>query len=151
MIPAVLLMLVLGLGFALTQSGWLITALFVVAVLTLAYQRLSLWVFSLTFTLLLAAYTLVGQPTGVWKGVLWLLLAALWLLNLRPLRRALISGPFLAAYRKLLPSMSATGDATAVATSALGTLGDHGGPSGWTAVPSGGLADAPPPSGACQI
>lgn len=108
MIPAVLLMLVLGLGFALTQSGWLITALFVVAVLTLAYQRLSLWVFSLTFTLLLAAYTLVGQPTGVWKGVLWLLLAALWLLNLRPLRRALISGPFLAAYRKLLPSMSAT-------------------------------------------
>ena len=108
MIAVLSLMLLTGAAFAITQSGWLITALFLIAVLTLAYQRLSLWVFSLTFTLLLGAYTVVGHPTGIWKGVLWLLLAALWLLNVLPLRRALISGPFMAAYRKLLPSMSAT-------------------------------------------
>ncbi len=108
MIAVLLLMVLTGVAFAFTQSGWLITVLFVIAVLTLAYQRLSLWVFSLTFTVLLGAYTVVGHPTGIWKGVLWLLLAALWLLNVLPLRRALISGPFLAAYRKLLPSMSAT-------------------------------------------
>jgi acyl-CoA dehydrogenase len=108
MIAVLLLMLLTGAAFALTQSGWLITALFVIAVLTLAYQRLSLWVFSLTFTLLLGAYSVLGHPTGIWKGVLWLMLAALWLLNVLPLRRALLSGPFMAAYRKLLPSMSAT-------------------------------------------
>jgi acyl-CoA dehydrogenase len=108
MIAVLLLMVLTGVAFAFTQSGWLITVLFVIAVLTLAYQRLSLWVFSLTFTVLLGGYTVIGHPTGVWKGGLWLLLAALWLLNVLPLRRALISGPFMAAYRKLLPSMSAT-------------------------------------------
>ncbi len=36
------------------------------------------------------------------------MLAALWLLNVRPLRKALISGPFMRAYRRLLPSMSQT-------------------------------------------
>ena len=37
-----------------------------------------------------------------------MLLAALWLFNLRPLRKALISRPFLKAYMRLLPSMSQT-------------------------------------------
>ena len=41
------------------------------------------------FTLLLAGYTYIAPPAGVWKGFLWVLLAALWLFNLRPLRKAL--------------------------------------------------------------
>ena len=36
------------------------------------------------------------------------MLAALWLLNIRPLRKALITRPFMKAYMKLLPSMSQT-------------------------------------------
>ena len=48
MIPVLLLMLITGVAFALTQSGWLITALFVMAVLTLAYRRLSLLAFTAT-------------------------------------------------------------------------------------------------------
>jgi acyl-CoA dehydrogenase len=58
--------------------------------------------------LLLAAYVALGKPGGVWQGILWLLLAALWLFNVRPLRKALISRPFLKAYIKLLPAMSDT-------------------------------------------
>jgi len=44
----------------------------------------------------------------VWKGFLWVLLAALWLLNVRPLRKALITRPFMKTYLKLLPRMSQT-------------------------------------------
>jgi acyl-CoA dehydrogenase len=51
---------------------------------------------------------LLGNPGGIWQGSLWLLLALLWLLNLRPLRKALISRPFLRAYLRLLPTMSDT-------------------------------------------
>src|SRR4029077_9081007 len=84
---------------------------FIAAVLFLAYKRLSLLAFTTTFTVLLAAYTLWGghsAPAGVWKGFLWLLLVSLWLLNVRPLRKALITRPFMRAYLKLLPPMSQT-------------------------------------------
>ena len=91
--------------------GALITLVFVAAVLFLAYRRLSLLAFTATFTALLVAYTLLGAsgtPAGAWKGFLWLLLAGLWLLNLRPLRKAIITRPFMKAYLKLLPPMSQT-------------------------------------------
>ncbi|MBV8404595.1 MAG: acyl-CoA dehydrogenase [Gammaproteobacteria bacterium] len=87
------------------------TLLFVAALLFLAYRRLSLLAFTLTFTALLAAYTWLGAssaPAGLWKGFLWVLLAALWLLNVRPLRKALITRPFMKTYLKLLPRMSQT-------------------------------------------
>jgi acyl-CoA dehydrogenase len=93
------------------MTGALITLVFVAAVLFLAYRRLSLLAFTATFTALLAAYTLLGAsgtPAGAWKGFLWLLLAGLWLLNLRPLRKAIITRPFMKAYLKLLPAMSQT-------------------------------------------
>jgi acyl-CoA dehydrogenase len=112
MLGAVLsLVLVLAAAYALTQIGGVITLLFVAAVLFLAYRRLSLLVFTVTFTALLAAYTWLGAssaPAGVWKGFLWVLLAALWLLNVRPLRKALITRPFMKTYLKLLPRMSQT-------------------------------------------
>ncbi|HXA91733.1 MAG TPA: acyl-CoA dehydrogenase [Steroidobacteraceae bacterium] len=95
-------------AYAVTQVGGVITLLFIGAVLFLAYRRLSLLAFSVTFTLLLAAYTVLGAPAGLWKGFLWILLALLWLLNVRPLRKPLITRPFMRAYRRLLPSMSQT-------------------------------------------
>jgi acyl-CoA dehydrogenase len=105
------LILVVAAAYALTQIGGVITLLFIAAVLFLAYRRLSLLAFTATFTVLLAAYTGLGAsgaPAGVWKGLLWLLLALLWLLNVRPLRKALLTRPFMAAYLKLLPRMSQT-------------------------------------------
>ncbi len=107
-VAAIVLVVLLAVAFAYTQIGWLITAAFVVAALVLAYQRLSLRVYSLAFTVLLAIYTVFGHPAGLWKGALWVLLVALWLLNVRPLRKALISRPFLKSYLRLLPSMSNT-------------------------------------------
>jgi acyl-CoA dehydrogenase len=102
------LLVVLAAAYALTQVGGVITLAFVAAVLFLAYRRLSLLAFTVTFTVLLALYTTAGAPAGLWKGLLWVLLAGLWLLNVRPLRKALITRPFLGAYLKLLPSMSQT-------------------------------------------
>src|SRR6516165_70062 len=105
------LLVVLAAAYALTQIGGVITLLFVAAVLFLAYRRLSLLTFTVTFTALLAPYTWLGAssaPAGVWKGFLWMLLAALWLLNVRPLRKALITRPFMKTYLKLLPRMSQT-------------------------------------------
>jgi len=105
------LVIVLAAAYALTQIGGVITLLFVAAVLFLAYRRLSLLAFHTPAGALLAAYTWLGAssaPAGVWKGFLWVLLAALWLLNVRPLRKALITRPFMKTYLKLLPRMSQT-------------------------------------------
>src|ERR1700758_2228576 len=105
------LLLVAAAVYAVTQVGGIITLIFIAAVLFLAYKRLSLLAFTATFTVLLAAYTWLGAssaPAGVWKGFLWVLLASLWLLNIRPLRKALITRPFMKAYLKLLPKMSQT-------------------------------------------
>ncbi|HEY6452135.1 MAG TPA: acyl-CoA dehydrogenase [Steroidobacteraceae bacterium] len=88
--------------------GAIITALFVIAVVYLAYRRLPLLSFTAAFTVLLLAYAMFGNPPGAWLGLLFILLVCFWLLNLRPLRIALISGPFMKTYRRLLPSMSDT-------------------------------------------
>src|SRR5205085_5405141 len=100
------LALVVAAAYAVTQVGGIITLLFIAAVLFLAYRRLSLLTFTVTFTVLLFAYTLLGAPAGIWKGFLALLLAGLWLLNVRTLRKALLTRPFLKTYLKLLPAMS---------------------------------------------
>src|SRR5580698_4640629 len=102
------LILILAAAFAVTKIGGAITLLFIAAVLFLAYRRLSLLTFTITFTVLFAAYTALGAPANLWKGFLGVLLAVLWLLNVRPLRKALITRPFMKAYLRLLPSMSQT-------------------------------------------
>src|SRR6202051_4361420 len=102
------LLLVVAAAYADTQVGAFITLLFIAAVLFLAYRRLSLLAFTVTFTVLLGAYTVLGAPAGIWKGFLGVLLAGLWLLNLRPLRKTLITRPFMKTYLKLLPAMSQT-------------------------------------------
>src|SRR6202789_3003872 len=90
------------------MDGALITVLFLAAVVFLTYRRLGLLSFCFTLTLLVGLYCYLAPPAPTWKSVLWIFTALLWLLNLKPLRRALISGPFLASYRRMLPSMSQT-------------------------------------------
>src|SRR5271169_4715238 len=88
--------------------GALMTVFFIVAVLYLTYRRLSLISYTITFTVLLLAYSLIGAGAELWNGILWVALALLWLMNVRPLRIALISRPFMKGYRRLLPTMSNT-------------------------------------------
>src|SRR5580693_4258742 len=88
--------------------GAIITVLFLAAVVFLTYRRLGLLAFCATLTVLLALYCYLAPPAPLWKGLLWIGTALLWLLNLKPLRRTLISGPFLGKYRRMLPSMSQT-------------------------------------------
>ncbi|HUK01688.1 MAG TPA: acyl-CoA dehydrogenase [Steroidobacteraceae bacterium] len=106
--PVIAIALIAAIVYGLTQVGGVITLAFIAAVLFLAYQRLSLIVFTATFTVLFAAYTWLGAPAGVWKGLLGIALLLLWLLNVRPLRKILITRPFMRAYLRMLPSMSAT-------------------------------------------
>lgn len=89
------------------------TLVFIGAIIFMAYKRMPLIAFTLVFTVLLAAYTLIPPAFGVpqysiWNGFLWVMLATLWLFNIRPLRKAIISRPFLKAYMRLLPAMSQT-------------------------------------------
>ena len=105
------LIAVAAIAYAVTQAGGIITLLFIAAVLYLAYRRLSLLAFTATFTALLIAYSYFGANSAAgatWKGLLWLSLGALWLLNVRWLRKALITRPFMRTYRRLLPPMSQT-------------------------------------------
>jgi acyl-CoA dehydrogenase len=114
MFGAILVILTLVAAAAyVAKIGTGFTLVFVGAVVFMAYKRLPLIAFTIVFTVLLAAYTIVppifGVPAfGVWTGFLWVMLAALWLLNIRPLRKALMSRPFLKAYMRMLPSMSQT-------------------------------------------
>jgi acyl-CoA dehydrogenase len=88
--------------------GAIITLLFLAAIVFLTYRRLGLLAFCATLTVLLGFYCYLAPPAPIWKSLLWLGTALLWLLNIKPLRAALISGPFLKSYRRLLPSMSQT-------------------------------------------
>jgi acyl-CoA dehydrogenase len=85
---------------------WLI--LVVSLVLWLAYQRASLAKASIAIGVLLVYYTLFGESSEGWKAVLWALYIPLVLLNIRPLRRVLISNRFLLVFKRMLPPMSTT-------------------------------------------
>jgi acyl-CoA dehydrogenase len=105
------IVLVAAVLYAVTQVGGIIALVCIAALLLLAYKRAPLVVCSLTCTVLLAAYTLLGAanvPAAVWKGFLWTLVGLLWLANVVPLRKRIVTRPFMKAYRKLLPPMSQT-------------------------------------------
>ncbi|MFM7396387.1 MAG: acyl-CoA dehydrogenase [Gammaproteobacteria bacterium] len=95
-------------GLALTLKGGVIAILFVAALLYLAYKRLSLLAYTVTFGVLLVAYSAIGEPAGLWKGFLWLMFAGLVLLNIAPLRQKWVTRPFMKIYRRMLPAMSST-------------------------------------------
>ena len=90
----------------LLTALWLL--LFVSLVGWLAYHRASLASATLALGVLLAAYTLWGAGAPWWKAVLWVLYVPHVLLNIRPLRRALISNRFLLVFKRMLPPMSRT-------------------------------------------
>src|SRR6187402_1480026 len=81
MLGAILVILTLIAGAAyVAQVGTGFTLLFIGAVIFMAYKRLPLIAFTVVFTLLLAGYTWNPwevAPSGVWKGFIWVLLAAL--------------------------------------------------------------------------
>jgi acyl-CoA dehydrogenase len=86
--------------------GWLV--LFLGAVCILAYRRASLAVSTAVLLLLLAGYWAFATAPGWWKILVSVPFAALFLLNIQPLRVRLITRPFMKKYLKLLPVMSAT-------------------------------------------
>ena len=83
-------------------------ALFLGALLILAYRRASLALSSWALGILLLAYLALGSAPAWWKILLSVPYAALLLLNIRPLRLRAVTRPFLRSYRRLLPTMSAT-------------------------------------------
>jgi acyl-CoA dehydrogenase len=94
----------------LLQAGIMIAwlAFFVVVILILTYRRIGLGSSTAALMVPLGAYWVMGTAPDCWKWVLTAPWAVLLLLNVRPLRVGLVTRPFMKAYRKLLPSMSAT-------------------------------------------
>jgi acyl-CoA dehydrogenase len=90
----------------IVSALWLL--LFVSLVLWLAYQRASFAKATVVLGVLLAGYTVFGAGPLWWKAVLWALFTPQLLLNIRPLRRSLISRRFLRIYKRMLPPMSTT-------------------------------------------
>jgi acyl-CoA dehydrogenase len=92
------------------EIGWAVAwcALFVLLLLLLAYRRASLAVATVVLGLALLAYWFFGAAADWWKIAVSVPVVVLLLLNLRWLRVALITRPFLKKYRRLLPSMSST-------------------------------------------
>jgi acyl-CoA dehydrogenase len=105
------IVLVAAAVYALTRIGGVIALAFIAAALLLAYRRAALFIVTLTFAALLGLYTQFGSVStaaSIGKGLLWGVLAIFCLLNVVPLRKWLITRPFMKAYRKLLPAMSQT-------------------------------------------
>ncbi len=78
------------------------------ALVYVAYQRVSLRTTTVALGLALAAYSVWGSASTAWLVVLWLAFAALALLNLDAFRLRYVTRPFLRTYRRMLPSMSDT-------------------------------------------
>lgn len=86
---------------------WII--LWLVVMTILAFQRASLpvWTIGLTVFLLLCSYFSSFHPVTL--AIFWLIhLAVLVPLNIRPLRRQLLSRPIFNFYKKVMPSLSQT-------------------------------------------
>jgi acyl-CoA dehydrogenase len=86
--------------------GWLL--LFVGIILTLAYRRTSLIASTAVLAVLVTTYWYLGATPVWWKALLAIPVAGMLLLSIAPLRRRMLSRPFMRKYRKLLPAMSST-------------------------------------------
>jgi acyl-CoA dehydrogenase len=83
-------------------------ALFLGVTLVLAYRRASLLLCSCILGVGLFCYWRLGTSPEWWKILISIPYALLLLLNIRPLRMAAMTRPFMRSYRRLLPPMSAT-------------------------------------------
>ncbi|MCB1826979.1 MAG: acyl-CoA dehydrogenase, partial [Coxiellaceae bacterium] len=98
--------------------------IFVVGIGALAYHRASLAVWSIGVAALLAIIIALFAPTFpaiITLAVIYILIFGI--LNLRPLRRYLISNSLLKIYRKMMPSMSST-EKAALESGGVGWEGD---------------------------
>jgi acyl-CoA dehydrogenase len=82
--------------------------LFVGVTAFLVYRRVPLLPTTAALGALLAAWTAVGHGGTVATALLWALYVPLVLLNVRPLRLAFVTKPFLLVYKRMLPPMSST-------------------------------------------
>ena len=74
----------------------------------LAYNRVNLATSTAAAGAALFIYSIFGSPPFLWLLLLWLLFGVMVVANLRDFRREKVTRPALAAYRKMLPSMSET-------------------------------------------
>jgi acyl-CoA dehydrogenase len=74
----------------------------------LAYRRVDLLTSTIAAGALIAAYTVFGDGSALWKLLLWVLFAALLIPNFRDFRRVMITKKLLDVYRGMLPKMSDT-------------------------------------------
>lgn len=89
--------------------SWMLLLLLPVGLLALAYLRAPLWLVTLALAgWCAAASARFAWPMAVDAALLIIGGAVALLLNLPPLRRALVSGPLLSLYRRILPPMSDT-------------------------------------------
>jgi acyl-CoA dehydrogenase len=89
--------------------GFVIWLLILLGVpLALAYRRTDLKSATLVIGLVLFAYSWLGAGGVLWTTFLWILFASLVALNLTDFRRDFVTRPLLAAYRRMLPTMSRT-------------------------------------------
>src|SRR5258708_24315016 len=81
-------------------------ALFLGALLILAYRRASLALSSWVLGILLLAYLTLGSAPAWWKILLSVPYPALLLLYIPPLRLPAVTQTFLRSYRRLVPPMA---------------------------------------------
>lgn len=102
--------------------GWIILWLAVMMVLAFQRASLSVWTIGLAVFLLFCSYFSSFHPVVL--GIFWVIYAALFIpLNVRPLRRHLLSRAIFAFYRQVMPSLSQT-EREALNAGSVGWEGD---------------------------
>ncbi|MFQ5356244.1 MAG: acyl-CoA dehydrogenase [Mariprofundaceae bacterium] len=86
---------------------WIV--LFISGVAWLAFIRQPLWIWTVSLSIFMALFTMWSDSSSVAIVILWVLfLPFIFVLNILPFRRSLISRRILALYRSILPKMSET-------------------------------------------
>ena len=84
----------------------LIWILITIAAIVLAYIRASLWQWTVAAAVVIGGFQWLGGQTSVIPWIIFALLAAP--LNIRPLRRMILSKPLMEWFSSVLPPMSST-------------------------------------------
>ena len=87
----------------MTALTWILIA---VAAIVLAYLRASLWQWTVAVAVFIGGLQWLGGQTSVIPWILFAFLAVP--LNIRPLRRMMLSKPLMEWFSSVLPAMSST-------------------------------------------